>query len=637
MPDLLSLLAELGAVASSAVWLPILAWTLLALLADAVFRLSRPSPSVGLWVRGGLLAALPALLIVPPVLARWMPSIHAAASVSTAPLELTSPASSMADALVVSVPTVPVEIAAPSLPMADLLIGLATVLAVASALVALGVLAGGLLWLYRYRRTLNAASSPIQAEADALATQLGIRRAVQVAHAAPASSPFTVGWWRPLIALPPGLQGEALELALAHEMAHVRDAHFGWHLAERTLRALFVWHPLVHLLGRGLALDRERRADAAVLHLWPERAEPYGRLLLAFASTPSPSLALGASSSLIVNRLTAMTKLRPDRRRLARVAGLAVFAVPLFALAATLPDAQTPARPALAASSDRAPGMADTLEAYIEKRQVWANDGRGRLEITLKAGTPRHIAVAIADSYDDGETPGELVVLFGGNRITRSTLRPDAFPPPPPPPPPSEAYIQNRRVSSDNGRHRVELTLTPGTPPSTARAIADYYSGGDLEGELVVFHDGERITRSTLREEAIPPPPPPPPAPNAPEPPPPPPAPNAPEPPPAAPAPPLPPPSAPEPPPPPPEFSYQALRNASTVEIDRYVELLQRELLAIDEDHREARDGVGMGEELSLIQIRYTIRRETIMERYRAAVEIQEERRLNALRAETDQ
>ena len=127
---------------------------------------------------------------------------------------------------------------------------------------------------------------------------LGLGRSVEVAVVGSASAPFTLGWRRPVIAVPDGLRGEALELALAHELAHVRRSHFGWHLAEQAVCAAFVWHPLVHVLARGLALDRERVADADVLRLWPDRAARYGRLLAAVTTRPTPRLALGASSSL---------------------------------------------------------------------------------------------------------------------------------------------------------------------------------------------------------------------------------------------------------------------------------------------------------------------------------------------------
>ncbi len=437
MSSVAQLLADLGAASVSAVWLPILAWTGLAILADGGLRVSRASARLGLGVRGSLVALLPALLVVPPFLAAWVPSLSTPAPV--APVRLSgvltagaldgmSPVSGGASLVTTT----------PSVSLLHLGLGALTVAAVVVALLAVGVLAGGLLWLRRYRRSLDAAAPDVQADAREVADRIGLRRPLEVAVAEPASAPFTVGWRRPVVAVPPDLSDEPRRLALAHEIAHVREAHYGWALAERVVRAVFVWHPLVHVLGRALALDRERMADATVLRLWPERAHSYGQLLLAVASRPSPGLALGASSSPLIHRLNAMTRLRPDRRRLARLTSALVLALPLVLMAAAVPDAQEiPPPPPPRALAPAAP--ADSLSDYVVSQQVRVINGDTRVAITLRPGTSRAVAEAIANHYADGEVSGHLVVTGDGFEIERSTLRADAYPPPPPPPPPSAA------------------------------------------------------------------------------------------------------------------------------------------------------------------------------------------------------
>ena len=429
-------LADLGAGAWTVLWLPVVAWTVLAASVELALRLGRASARVGLGVRGALLAALPGLIAVPPVLARWVPSVR--------PVQPALPAGT-ADVQAPSLPigTPDATMAVPAPPSVDVALGLATLTAGVVSVFAVGVLIGGLVWLHRYRRSLCRAPNPVRAEALALAARLGIRQPLDVVLAEPASAPFTVGWRRPVVAVPADLRREHLPLALAHELAHVREAHYGWSLAEQVVRALFVWHPLVHGLGRGLALDRERAVDATVVRLWPERARAYGHLLLSIASRPSPALALGASSSTLIHRLDAMTRLRPDRRRLARLAAAAVLALPLLLAAAAVPDArpaaaQSPTASAPAARSSAAepghPTDPDSLMQHVEQRSVWLSDAERRVEVRLKPGTSRATALAIADYLSDGDLPGTLVVTAGGQRIERSTLRPDAIPPPPPPP-----------------------------------------------------------------------------------------------------------------------------------------------------------------------------------------------------------
>ncbi|MEM0961611.1 MAG: M56 family metallopeptidase, partial [Bacteroidota bacterium] len=453
MSGALQFLADLGAASTDVIWLPLAAWTLLSILADGALRLGRASASVGLHVRGALVALMPAVLVVPPLLAPWLPSLRSASStapplapaVAPDPLALSSGDALAASGAAAASGGVANPSAAASVPAVDgldLALGMATVAAVLLAVAALGVLAGGLWWLHRYRRDLAAVPADVANEAHAVASELGVRRALDVAWSEPASSPFTVGWRRPVVAVPPDLTGESLRLALAHEIAHVRDGHYGWTVAERVVRAVFVWHPLVHVLGCALALDRERAADATVVRLWPERARTYGTLLASFSTRPSPALALGASSSPLVHRLTAMTRLSTERRHLARLAGAVALLLPLVLAASAVPDPQPPADPVATPAEVAAPvAEADTidaaLDARIESRRVSYTNGRFGYQLGLTAGTTRAQAQAIADYYSSGETrSGRLLVVGDGFQIERSTVRLASYPPPPPPPPP---------------------------------------------------------------------------------------------------------------------------------------------------------------------------------------------------------
>lgn len=482
-----SWLAHLGAASWAALWIPVFAWTALALAAEGGLRWGRASARLGLGVRGALLALLPALVVLPPVLAGWVPSL-------TSPPDAVpnaTPTATLAAPLADAVSSVPAFAAAPpSVPVGEIALGLATLAAGLTAVFAVGALVGGLVWLGRYRRSLGAASAAVQSEARAVAGRLGVRQSVEVALAEPASAPFTVGWRRPVVAVPADLQGESLRLALAHELAHVREAHYGWSLAERVVRAVFVWHPLVHVLGRGLMLDRERAADAAVVRLWPSHARRYGQLLHAIAERPTPSLALAASSSTLVHRLTAMTRPAPDRRRLARLAGALVLAAPLLLAAAAVPDAPaaTPAIPGTVspaadpsmavlasatasvetlpmAAPDAAP--ADTLDPDIRSRTVSVRNDDVTVNIVLGGDASRARAEAVANQFAVEAEPGTMIrVRYDGGVVERSTppmTAPDSTPPSPAPAPPSAFTASGLEIGSaayyDDRVERLEAEL----------------------------------------------------------------------------------------------------------------------------------------------------------------------------------
>ena len=539
MSQLLPVLADLGSASVRAFWLPVLAWTGLAVLVEGIVRLARTGASFGQAVRGALVALLPASLVVPRVLARWVPSVRPDSQpVAETPLLPARPESLLsADDPAMVTPTIG-EIAPTASPWLDVGLGSATLLAAIASTVALIVFAGGVLWIARYRHRLAEADTALLADASRLARRLNIRRRIRVAVVAENGSPFTVGWIRPLVAIPEGLSTAARRLALAHELAHVRDFHFGWSLGERLIRAAFVWHPLVHALGRGLALDRERAADAAVLHLWPHRASEYGHLLYSLASRPAPRFALGAGSPPLLSRLHAMTHAMPSRTRLAGLAGALVLVLPLLASAAVFPDAP-PARsrgPQAAAQASGAeaptalpqetpspaapippenglaeeeaptakaetleaasletiePVAADTLLPYMAARQVWNRDGEISIRLQLKSNATYEIGQAIADYYSDGTEKGELLIVGNGFSIERSTLRSGAMPPPPPPPPPPTA--PEAPPTAPPAPPSAAGGPPPPPPPPTGPSDADLARYADrLAGDLAGVEEAMR-------------------------------------------------------------------------------------------------------------------------------------------------
>jgi bla regulator protein BlaR1 len=184
-------------------------------------------------------------------------------------------------------------------------------------------------------RSMLRASRPLddsrqQAECAGMARRLGLRRLPTLRIADGSVSPHVFGLWRPTILLPtPGTLSVAdLDMALCHELAHLRrgDLWFGWvpALAQR----LFFFHPLVHWAVREYAVSREEACDAHVLRDNDATADSYGRLLLRLGVQPSIRGSLATASPTFRNlkrRLSMLPKHTHEPRQ--RVIGWLLVAV----------------------------------------------------------------------------------------------------------------------------------------------------------------------------------------------------------------------------------------------------------------------------------------------------------------------
>ncbi|SDF89024.1 M56 family metallopeptidase [Dyella sp. 333MFSha] len=130
------------------------------------------------------------------------------------------------------------------------------------------------------------------------ARETGLHRSPRLAVSPEVDSPQVVGLWHPTILLPleVRLSDEDLDLALMHELAHVRrgDLMLGW--IPAIARALFFFHPVVHFAVREYALCREAACDALVVSRGGTITKTYGRLLLRLGVTPPPHHALPGAS-----------------------------------------------------------------------------------------------------------------------------------------------------------------------------------------------------------------------------------------------------------------------------------------------------------------------------------------------------
>ena len=92
-----------------------------------------------------------------------------------------------------------------------------------------------------------------------------IRQEEGVWRASGISAPFLLGFPRPRIYLPWGLEGADLENVLAHERAHIRRGDPWWRFLGWTLLCLHWFNPLCWLAYFLMGRDMELSCDEAVL------------------------------------------------------------------------------------------------------------------------------------------------------------------------------------------------------------------------------------------------------------------------------------------------------------------------------------------------------------------------------------
>ncbi len=336
-----------------------LGWTSLqtVLLVALVYGMCRALPSLSaatrcrLWWLVSLQAVL-GLFWSQPLQLAWLPAPQAVAMTATdVAADLVYPLAPEASAQL---------LAAMPMPAAD-------VPAVAWWAVALAALwlSGVLLMAlrtfgeWRRCRALLAAAYPCEDEALVQALQLasdahGVRPAPRLWMSTQVDAPQLVGPFRPVLLLPAGdnaLQGDALDLALTHELQHLQRRDLQWGLLPALAQHLFFFHPLLRLSVREYAQAREEAVDAAVVGQHGASRQAYGRLLLQLGVAPQPHLGVASAAPNTTSLKRRLLSLQP-RRACPRILAMALTAVvvvvgvaPMRLVAAPVPPAP-PAPPA---------------------------------------------------------------------------------------------------------------------------------------------------------------------------------------------------------------------------------------------------------------------------------------------------
>lgn len=343
----LDLLSYLGQWSMEAVWLPTLAWTVIAVPFAVLARMSkRLSPLTRYGITSALLAALPIGLFIAALPTFGAGTLPIAGFIHL-PETIVRPA---ADAAATAAWT-----AAHSS-------GLLFVAAMLAAITRLLHLAASAVQLATLRSSLDhVPNADLQKTTNRISNQLGVRTHVSTAVSPHIATPLTFGWRRPIVVLPSELlkAPDDLELTLLHELVHIRRHDYAVQWLEQFIGSIFVIHPLVVILRRHASFLREATCDAEVVERSGRRSA-YAHLLFRFASRTRPSwkLAVGISFTErhLKKRLLAMKDFADVRRskRLGMILALLLFATSSALVACTDQFVDSETAPAEAELSKKA-------------------------------------------------------------------------------------------------------------------------------------------------------------------------------------------------------------------------------------------------------------------------------------------
>ena len=153
------------------------------------------------------------------------------------------------------------------------------------------------------RSTARPADASLTERVRALADRIGLDAAPDVLLSDRVDAPIVIGPMRPAVILPQArwqsLGAAEQDMALCHELVHLRRGDLWLGLVPVLAERIFFFHPLAHLAAREYVVAREAACDAAVLNVLDAEPRDYGTLLVRLGIVPSagPVCASGAAQS----------------------------------------------------------------------------------------------------------------------------------------------------------------------------------------------------------------------------------------------------------------------------------------------------------------------------------------------------
>lgn len=182
-------------------------------------------------------------------------------------------------------------------------------------------------------REKTPASPQLQALADDVARQVGLKRTPQIATSLISNGPLVTGLLRPIVLLPAWFEGDydrvQQRAALAHELTHVKRGDL-WALQVAELFVACLWfNPLAYMARKAFRTDQEAACDSDVLRCGAASPHAYGSTLLKAVRISVPErLPMATSLPLthsLKERMHRMAYPAPTKRR--RLAGMGLTAL----------------------------------------------------------------------------------------------------------------------------------------------------------------------------------------------------------------------------------------------------------------------------------------------------------------------
>jgi ankyrin repeat protein/beta-lactamase regulating signal transducer with metallopeptidase domain len=130
-----------------------------------------------------------------------------------------------------------------------------------------------------------------------LEAAIGISKPVRYLSSFRIGSPFTAGWWRPVVLFPATLLAELnepeLRTIIAHELAHVKRHDFLVNLGQTLVCILFFYHPAVWWMSARIEDEREHCCDDLAIAVTGERVGYAKTLIQLKEREAGPAMAMG--------------------------------------------------------------------------------------------------------------------------------------------------------------------------------------------------------------------------------------------------------------------------------------------------------------------------------------------------------
>jgi TonB family protein len=272
-----------GAISLNLFWLPVSIWTFAALIGYLFFRLREDNISTvyHYYSRTTLLWGL-AAGVFGSLVFYFLPSTSTGDSGVTANIfiiqyPLSTVSTSDASSIFWSNP--------------DFWIGILTIVAGLLALIALLKLSIEWMSLHFFTSGLRESEPGLIANLSEKNKQLlkNINREMRIAFSNKIAVPCTFGWRRRRIVLPDYLRSDSqkLNMAVRHELTHIKNHDFLVNITIRMIRGLFFFHPLVHVFNKEIETYREIYCDQQVLRDSDISPKNYAQLLFELVASKS--------------------------------------------------------------------------------------------------------------------------------------------------------------------------------------------------------------------------------------------------------------------------------------------------------------------------------------------------------------